>query len=285
MRRTDGSVVLIDFGAVHEVLDASAEGGGSTMVGTFGYMPPEQYAGEAYPETDLFGLGATLVHLLTGRSPETLFSALFTIRLPDDLVLSPGFEQWLRRMIDPDRTARFRTAREARAVLEAGMLMEALARPEALSLIPPSPGEPPRREVGFLLRDPSTGISLALRVGVQVGLIALSSTVLIDALLQPNAAMIVLGSFFPVFTLGMSTRVFVAWHRARMLYREGEWTMGEVTGTYADGGITYRYLVGTRIQHGSLVTRAKALLSLRTGDPVGVIYDATSPSTSMLFWA
>ncbi len=68
IRRPDGSCVLVDFGAVREaVLDGKS--GGSSVVGTFGYMAPEQFQARAYPSTDLYGVAATALQLLTGVDP------------------------------------------------------------------------------------------------------------------------------------------------------------------------------------------------------------------------
>lgn len=68
--RPDGSVALVDFGAVRDVLKGTL--GGSTVAGTFGFMAPEQFRGDAEPATDLYGLGATAIHLLTRREPHGL---------------------------------------------------------------------------------------------------------------------------------------------------------------------------------------------------------------------
>jgi len=66
--RTDGACVLVDFGAVREaVIDPKT--GGSSVVGTFGYMAPEQFQARAYAATDLYALGATAVHLASGMEP------------------------------------------------------------------------------------------------------------------------------------------------------------------------------------------------------------------------
>jgi serine/threonine protein kinase len=68
LRRPDGSYVLVDLGAVRDRLKA----GGSTVVGTFGFMAPEQFQGRASPKSDVYGLGATAIAMLTGEEPETL---------------------------------------------------------------------------------------------------------------------------------------------------------------------------------------------------------------------
>jgi serine/threonine-protein kinase len=65
MIERDGSVKLIDFG-IAKVFKPTERG---TQIGTPGYAPPEQYQGIATPASDIYALGATLHHLLTGRDP------------------------------------------------------------------------------------------------------------------------------------------------------------------------------------------------------------------------
>ena len=57
---------LIDFGAV---ANAHSNSDKSTIAGTVGYMAPEQNFGECLPQTDLYALGATALHMLTGVPP------------------------------------------------------------------------------------------------------------------------------------------------------------------------------------------------------------------------
>ena len=61
----DGKLTLIDFG-IAKVFQSDKRG---TMIGTEGYAPPEQYRGLAEPRGDIYGLGATMHHLLTKSDP------------------------------------------------------------------------------------------------------------------------------------------------------------------------------------------------------------------------
>jgi len=69
IRRPDGSFAFVDFGAVRDRLRPE---GGSTVVGTFGYMAPEQFQGRAGPGSDVYAMGATAIAMLTGEEPERL---------------------------------------------------------------------------------------------------------------------------------------------------------------------------------------------------------------------
>jgi formylglycine-generating enzyme required for sulfatase activity/tRNA A-37 threonylcarbamoyl transferase component Bud32 len=73
-RASDGKLVLIDFGASKE-LTTEVHTRIGTRIGTHGYSPLEQIqGGEAYPASDLFALGATCFHLLTGVNPFNLWT-------------------------------------------------------------------------------------------------------------------------------------------------------------------------------------------------------------------
>lgn len=72
-RYSDGKLVLIDFGAAKQ-LTATMQTQLGTTIGSLGYTPIEQMQlGKAYPASDLFSLGATCFHLLTGISPSKLW--------------------------------------------------------------------------------------------------------------------------------------------------------------------------------------------------------------------
>jgi serine/threonine protein kinase len=66
-RRSDGKLILIDFGVAKQATGTGLVAGKGTMIGTLGYAPVEQLqCGEAYCASDLYALGATCIHLLTG---------------------------------------------------------------------------------------------------------------------------------------------------------------------------------------------------------------------------
>ena len=62
-----GALSLVDFGAVRDSLND-----GSTVVGTLGFMPVEQFTGRTSTASDMYSVGATLLFLLTGRPPSDL---------------------------------------------------------------------------------------------------------------------------------------------------------------------------------------------------------------------
>lgn len=112
IRQPNGKIALVDFGAVQDTY-RNTQIGGSTVVGTYGYMPPEQFRGKAVPATDLYALGATVLFLLTGRSPSDLPEVRFKINFRDAVDISPHFADWLEKMIEPAIEDRFSSARQA----------------------------------------------------------------------------------------------------------------------------------------------------------------------------
>jgi len=106
----DEQVYLVDFGAVQD--SAAKEGGTFTVVGTYGYTPIEQFGGRAVPASDLYALGATLIHLLTGIAPADLPQKDFRIHFSDKVNVSPGFVHWLERLTEPSLELRFTDVRQ-----------------------------------------------------------------------------------------------------------------------------------------------------------------------------
>ena len=113
---TVGQVYLVDFGSVQTVL--GAETGTRTVVGTYGYMPQEQFGGRTVPASDIYSLGATLIYLVTGTYPADLPQKDFRIQFEQVANLSPSFTNWLKSMTEPSLERRFSSAAVAIAALE-----------------------------------------------------------------------------------------------------------------------------------------------------------------------
>lgn len=114
---SDGQrLFLVDFGAVADTYHNTVTGG-STVVGTFGYMAPEQFRGQAFPSTDLYGLGTTILFLLTGKSPTDLPQRKLKIDFRPDVNISKDFANWLEQMLEPVSADRFPSAEVALATL------------------------------------------------------------------------------------------------------------------------------------------------------------------------
>ncbi|MBS9383233.1 MAG: serine/threonine protein kinase [Dolichospermum sp. BR01] len=111
-----GLVYLIDFGSVQTVL--AAEGGTRTVVGTYGYMPQEQFGGRTVPASDLYSLGATLIYLVTGTNPADLPQKDFRIQFEQFANISPNFTNWLEQITEPSLEKRFSTATQALIALQ-----------------------------------------------------------------------------------------------------------------------------------------------------------------------
>lgn len=67
MLKPEGNIKIIDFGIAREYKEMNLAD--TTVLGTKGYAPPEQYSGQTDPRSDIFALGMTMHHLLTGVDP------------------------------------------------------------------------------------------------------------------------------------------------------------------------------------------------------------------------
>jgi eukaryotic-like serine/threonine-protein kinase len=111
-----GKIYLVDFGAVRDTYHLTITGG-STIVGTYGYMAPEQFRGQAVLATDLYGLGTTLLYLISGQDPADLPVNQMKIDFRDRVKTSPDFANWLDGLLEPIPEDRYRNATQALVAL------------------------------------------------------------------------------------------------------------------------------------------------------------------------
>lgn len=116
--RDDGAAALVDFGAVRDVWPSDASRASTIVVGTFGYIAPEQYGGEASARSDLFALGCTLVYAMTGLAPTELPQHRLRLMFRSSARVSRGLGRWLDRMIAPVAEDRFASAHDALRALD-----------------------------------------------------------------------------------------------------------------------------------------------------------------------
>ena len=111
-----GQVYLVDFGSVQTL--AGKEGGTVTVVGTYGYMPPEQFGSRAVPASDIYSLGATLIYLVTGSHPADLPQKNLKIQFEPAVNISQELTLWLKRMTEPSLERRLATVQDAFSALD-----------------------------------------------------------------------------------------------------------------------------------------------------------------------
>ncbi|MGB3512184.1 MAG: IMS domain-containing protein [Microcoleaceae cyanobacterium] len=135
-RETDDLPVLIDFGAVKELMGTVFNSQGnparSIVIGTPGFMPPEQAAGHPVYASDLYSLGLTIIYLLTGKNPRQL--EIDTPWEKSVTNISPTLIEILHKITESNPSDRYSTATEMLHSLNFG--------PTAMAPTVPSPPPP-----------------------------------------------------------------------------------------------------------------------------------------------
>ncbi len=136
-----GQLRLVDFG-IAKVFHPDQK---HTMIGTEGYSAPEQYRGEASPASDVYGVGATLHHLLTRRDPRLEPPFTFPERpiRESNPQVSPEFEAIIMTALEFDAKNRYQNADEMKAELEK------LSRPVFGGAPRAGGGQAPEAEAGW----------------------------------------------------------------------------------------------------------------------------------------
>ena len=117
MLKPDGNLTLIDFGTAREFKRTSVED--TTCLGTRGYAAPEQFGGHGQTDarTDVYCLGATLYHLVTGHNPAAPPYKMYPIREWDE-TLSSGLEEILIKCTQLNPDDRYQSCNELLYALE-----------------------------------------------------------------------------------------------------------------------------------------------------------------------
>lgn len=117
MLKPDGNVTLIDFGTAREYKEKNLAD--TTCLGTVGYAAPEQFGGMGQTDarTDIYCLGATLYHLVTGMNPCEPPYEIKPIRQINPS-LSTGLERIILKCTQRDPNDRYQSAAELMFALE-----------------------------------------------------------------------------------------------------------------------------------------------------------------------
>jgi serine/threonine protein kinase len=269
--RPDGAPALVDFGAVRTVF-RTAEDGGSTVVGTFGYMPFEQYMGKACPASDLYALGATLLHVITGRGPTELATRDGAVEVPTDLPGGPVLRDVVARLLAPSASARYQSAREVRDALLAPAI-GATAAPRFAALV--------RVRPSALAPGPRT---IEGEVKTRFDQVVISPMRMLYSSHRPGQPLSrnqqLLAVLFGCLTLGLVPLIYMMWHasrraRARAFFERGVPATGRILqvqkNSYEWFEVTYE-LTLDGVTHRGTDTMFPAVARLwQAGDEVDVL--------------
>jgi len=119
MLNPDGkNVTLIDFGTAREYKQHSQ--GDTTWLGTRGYAAPEQFGGHGQTDgrTDIYCLGATMYHLLTGKSPADTQFVIYPVGQLNPSLAGSGIEKIVAKCCEPRPEDRYQNCAELMFDLE-----------------------------------------------------------------------------------------------------------------------------------------------------------------------
>jgi hypothetical protein len=117
IQRDDGEVFLLDFGGVQDAIRVSGSAS-STIIGTPGYTPLEQFTGRATVRSDLYAAAATLLFLLTHRNPTDLPTRAMKIDFRSVVeITTSGLARVLGNWLEPDEARRTLSVSDAVALL------------------------------------------------------------------------------------------------------------------------------------------------------------------------
>jgi serine/threonine protein kinase len=289
--RGSGAPVLVDFGGICHGWRPE-QSGGSTVTGTYGYMPPEQLMGRVSPQSDLYALGATLLYVVTGREPTDFDFDAGRLSVPESIEVRPSLRRAIDAMLAPAPRDRPRTAKDVRAIL-----LGATADPAPTSssaLVPVRRGGPPAMmagdaprwvDVGPPPRDPEGPFADVYRNLVKPLDDAHDASKLVQIL--GYTAYTLLG----LVTLGIVPAFYYGHVRNRKrrydhIFRDGARTDGTIVSVQGSeqynmfATIGYEYEVHGQVFRAFIDYAVKVKRYWAVGDRVAVLYDPEDPVRS-----
>jgi len=286
--RPDGRPVLVDFGAVRD-LATPPQSGGLTVLGTPGYMAPEQSLGSADARSDLYGLGATMLHVLTHRHPTELPRDELRFRFQDLVGVSETFVEVLARLVEPDPGQRFQSARAALDALEGRADAKApsralvpatepggLALPSAPRMITPAVA----RKISLQHAFRRKGGRLPIMLGIMAAILVAGASA---GVAGPHMMPLLLACIF-AGGLGFAG---ARRNRDRSLYRGGAHTTGKlISARHRQQGVDVEYeysVAGTRYTGSMYTGDVMVVNALRPDMTIVVFYDPRRPRDHVAF--
>ncbi len=286
LMRADGTPVLVDFGGVCFGWRPPSQLG-TTVVGTFGYMPPEQLLGHVGATSDLYALGATLLEVVSGVAPHEHSFETGRLEVPEGLSADKQLLALIDALLQPAPRKRPASAAAARAILEAkpSSLGQAgiVAMPAPTTAIAVMGGDGPRfADVGAPTRDiqgPHREIYLDL----------IDPFAVYRNIKNPIArTLAVIG--IAVGTLGIFTGLYYLETTRRAakytdLFISAPMVVGKILAVTQEEGavsshVKFAYVVNGTEYRGFISYPIRFARYWSEGDPVAVLYNEDNPSES-----
>lgn len=282
--RSDLTPVLIDFGSVCGEWRAEGDAG-STIAGTHGYMPPEQYMGRVSAASDLYAFGATLLHTITGAHPSEYYRDEGRVEVPHDLPCSLELRTIIDYCLQNAVSSRPESARAVRALLmqDGGAPTLPAKRPSYFVDLGPAPRDPegPHRDIYKMLVP-----DFFSEAGS-------------DAMLYPpgegsetSAWSVTKFVFLTLFTFGGWAAIAVALARDRnkkqaRLFTHGTFVVGQISMVAAGEGVESTgvlcgFSMGGRVQQKFFWVHGERVRPFAIGDAIGVLYDPGNHDVSSI---
>lgn len=297
--RPMGAPVLIDFGSVCDGWREKDEQG-STVAGTHGYMPPEQYMGKVSAASDLYALGATLLHVITGKHPSEFPFDDGRVEVPAALPCAPEIRTLIDRCLETAASARPQSALAARQILLEASQSTALIPTSASTsqaLVHAGSDHPEVITLGPPPRDPS-GPDADIYKMLIPDFFSMNITGNLEAagskINTSSAGGVLFFLFLMTCTGGLWALIAGAmWNSRKKKYHDlfihGLYTRGQILGSggsmnnnAASNAAIFRYEVDGKTFRNATAVGAQGGRFFVAGDPVGVLYDPNNHENAVI---